>query len=61
MSEELKTWLIYRNDNQIANAMSHSQVARIVKQLTKRYPHDRITVRFNGKPISHCGDGGKSL
>lgn len=54
-------WLIFRNENQIAKAVSHKQVAGIVRQFVKIYPHDKITVRFNGKPIGHCGEGGKQI
>lgn len=59
MYETVKPWGIYRGMNQIAQADSHSQVARIVRQMVKLYPYDKITVRFNGKAISHCEDGGK--
>lgn len=59
MYEPMKAWSIYRDDNRIAQADSHNQVARIVRQLTKLYPHDKITVRFTGKSISHCEAGGK--
>lgn len=45
MYETVKPWSIYRNENQIAQADSHSQVARIVRQLGKLYPHDKITAR----------------
>jgi hypothetical protein len=61
MYEAVKPWSIYRNENRIAQADSHNQVARIVRQLTRRYPHDKITVRFIGKAISHSGDRGTPL
>ena len=61
MLESVKPWSIYRNENRIAQADSHNQVARIVRQFTKLYPHDRITVRFTGKAVSHCGDKGTPL
>jgi hypothetical protein len=46
MPQPLKPWTIYRNDKVIAYADSHKQVAGIIRQFLKQYPHDKFTTRF---------------
>jgi hypothetical protein len=61
MSESVKLWTIYRNENVIAYADSHKQVSRIIRQFQKIYPNAKFTAQFTGKAVSHCGDKGTPL
>lgn len=61
MSQSVKPWTIYRNGNAIAYADSHNQVAKIIRAFLRIHPHDKFTVQFTGKAVSHCGDKGTPL
>lgn len=54
-------WKIYRNGNLVAQVCDHATAMRVVKVLSRAFPHDQLVTRFQGKAISHCREGGKAI
>lgn len=58
-------WALWRRQNGIrslAGEFAHKEDAlRAIAQLQKLFPKSEYYAEFTGKPISHCGDRGRSV
>ncbi|PSB17649.1 hypothetical protein C7B61_21670 [filamentous cyanobacterium CCP1] len=55
------TWSVRRNGRECARARTRREADRIVQQLQKIHRTAQFDVRYEGKNIPHCGEGGRSL
>lgn len=54
-------WSIRRNGRECARARTRREADRIIQQLQKIHRSASFDVKYEGKSIPHCGDGGKPL
>ncbi|GAB4381155.1 MAG: hypothetical protein Kow00121_38950 [Elainellaceae cyanobacterium] len=54
-------WSIRRDGSECARACTRRDADRIIQQLQKLYPAARLAAHYEGKNISHCGNGGRPL
>lgn len=54
-------WSIRRNGKECARARTRREADRIVQQLQKIHRTAPFDVKYEGKNIAHCGDGGRPL
>jgi hypothetical protein len=54
-------WSIRKNGTECARATTRAEADRIIVQLRKITPTAEFKVRYEGKSIRHCGEGGRPL
>lgn len=54
-------WSIRRDGKECARARTRREVDRIIQQLQKIHRSASFDVKYEGKSIPHCGEGGKPL
>lgn len=54
-------WNIRRNGQACARARTRREADRIIQQLQKIHRSASFDVKYEGKSLPHCGEGGKPL
>lgn len=58
---KIQPWVIYRDGKEAARASGHLEAKSIVRQLRRMHRNSYFVVRYVGKSISHCTDGGRPI